>query len=118
MSKIYVYILGLEGANYVKVGISRSPGARVTSIQTGNPFTVYLDAVFGPFDKNVADRVEEISHRILSDVSARGEWFMTGLLTARAIVQRAIDIEKDPKWESLTEAANHNFLNWLMDGAA
>lgn len=69
----YVYAIHCEKANAVKIGVTRqSPKARMSELQTGNPFTLTLIAYHAcefVFD------LERNIHQYLSKFYMEREWF-------------------------------------------
>jgi hypothetical protein len=75
-----IYMLNLEGTNYVKIGITRDIHNRVNQIQAGVPITILiLDCV----RVRHARRLEAELHRHLAAFRVRGEWFVLPLDEAR-----------------------------------
>lgn len=70
----YVYVIGRpEGP--VKVGISSSPYARLSTIQTSCPFAIDLAYVFQCPDRDIARHIERSFHETRREKCLHGEWF-------------------------------------------
>ena len=65
-----IYIIGEEGTDQVKVGISSVPPLRVNGLQTGNPRNLILLAIWPGTKEDEANL-----HSKLAPSHARGEWF-------------------------------------------
>ncbi|MBR1122125.1 GIY-YIG nuclease family protein [Bradyrhizobium lablabi] len=70
----YIYVIGREEGP-VKVGITSSPGGRLSTIQTGCPFRVEILHLRECRDRNDALRHEQIFHDVHSGTRLAGEWF-------------------------------------------
>ena len=69
---IGVYLVGLEGLNYFKIGISIDVDKRIEALQTSLPFQIVLHAYeHTPY----ALELEQQMHKRLSKYHVRGEWF-------------------------------------------
>lgn len=80
MSEHFVYIIGhLEKTGVVKgpvkVGITKSLGSRLASIQTGNWSRIQFCHVFNMEARHLAVEVERMFHDVNSDCRLSGEWF-------------------------------------------
>jgi hypothetical protein len=64
----FVYVM--ECAGFYKIGWSKQPGGRHSSIQVGNPLPVTL---IGVVEGTPAD--EDTWHEVFKGKRARGEWF-------------------------------------------
>lgn len=77
----YIYFAGCE--RFIKVGVAGAPHKRMKSMQTGNPFPIYLvgfikmefrtSLLLSPYD------VERRIHRYWKHRLVRGEWFDASL---------------------------------------
>lgn len=73
-----VYILFAkdgDGPMYVKVGISKTPGARIRSVQTGCPIRILRAIAFTCSSARTARAAEIAFHSALEPYKASGEWF-------------------------------------------
>lgn len=76
-----IYLIRMQGTNYVKIGIAREPKKRLASLASGNPMP--LELLFsiattedGGFLGSVQDGQAEIEiHTELEPLRVRGEWF-------------------------------------------
>lgn len=78
MKECYVYIIGHEHATFghaVKVGITKSIGGRLASLQTGSCESLRLFFSFKMPNRESAMRVERGFHTHFDDRCIRGEWF-------------------------------------------
>lgn len=67
----YVYVIGEENADKVKIGRSENPGFRLRALQTGYPTKLYIFA-YCPEDKELN---EKTIHRTFTQFRLKGEWF-------------------------------------------
>jgi len=68
----YLYVIGNEFSNAVKIGVSNDPDARLESLQIGSPVRLrimYAWSIIKPYI------VEKKIHNILSSRRIHGEWF-------------------------------------------
>jgi hypothetical protein len=79
MSAHYVYIIAHSDdsgpVGPVKVGITKSPGARLASIQTGNWRRVEIVRSFKLSNRAIAHLIESTFHDYLAEHRLAGEWF-------------------------------------------
>jgi hypothetical protein len=69
----YVYFIGIEGSNLVKIGYtSNSPQKRLSNLQVGSPHKLYLIRHLSVLDPVEAERV---IHKDLQQYRKQGEWF-------------------------------------------
>lgn len=71
-----VYVLGLEGLPYVKIGVAFSVEWRINEIQASNPHKVVQFASRLFCCKRYAHQNERELHRYFSEQRVRGEWFL------------------------------------------
>jgi hypothetical protein len=64
----------IDGAP-VKVGITRSPGGRLASLQTASPHKLAISAAFKMPTFEAAKSAESIAHILLGERRMHGEWF-------------------------------------------
>lgn len=74
MDDCFVYVIGRDEGP-VKVGISASPTARLSTIQTSCPFPVKLAQVFMCPDRDIARHIERSFHQTRREKCLYGEWF-------------------------------------------
>lgn len=73
-----VYLMRCE--DFVKIGISSDPRARLINIQSSVPFEVSLNAVISPIFPSEARLLESHLHKVFADFRERGEWFSKDVL--------------------------------------
>lgn len=67
-----IYLVGIEGLSYLKVGVSSDVQQRLGSFQTGLPVSVILHA----YERTpYAAELERQLHKRLAQYHVRGEWF-------------------------------------------
>lgn len=75
----YVYVIGTviveEIVGPVKVGVAKSPAARVRELQTGNPHRLILCSQFSVPSRKIAEAVERAFHETQNRHRLNGEWF-------------------------------------------
>ena len=71
----YIYAIGSEHFEAVKIGYSSNPKGRLYALQNANPFKLSLFGVWGPWKKSQIKYVESIVHNLFNDKRLRGEWF-------------------------------------------
>lgn len=81
----FVYLIQCE--DYVKVGVSSNPEGRLRSMQTGNPFNMFL---VNKWETTSDFRIESITHRELAEYRVHGEWFKCSPLVASNKIGNAL----------------------------
>lgn len=127
MSEHFVYIIGhmdrsgvVEGP--VKVGITKSLGSRLASIQTGNWRRIQFCHVFNLEERHIAVEVERMFHDVNSDSRLSGEWFamepFTALKSLCGIVYTTIEhmYPEDECQEHWVESGTIDALKMIYDG--
>ena len=71
-SKNYLYLIKVKGQEVYKIGISKSPVGRLSSLQTGCPYRLYLVYCLRVDD---AERLEAELHEHFQAKRLFGEWF-------------------------------------------
>lgn len=66
----------------VKIGISRSPNARLAQLQTGSPYKLALSACLLLSSRDEARAVERLQHEYHAEHAMAGEWFDIDPFTA------------------------------------
>jgi ribosome-binding protein aMBF1 (putative translation factor) len=86
----YVYAIGAEGTSLVKIGCAKMVEKRLKTLQTGQPFPLYVLAAV-PVAEDI-HRIEKQVHAFLAEERRRGEWFAVEMDTARleALIVRAV----------------------------
>ena len=111
----YVYLICTErDSAHTKIGISQDPHTRAKSLQTACPYLVYVDRVFGPYDRHTAAKIEAAVHHILSVLRALGEWFHCTPLEAADQVEfvAGLDID-DSDFFGLVSQTEHQFHEFI-----
>jgi hypothetical protein len=90
--KWYVYVIGTDGGDAVKVGTARDVIHRIRVMQSGNPRKL---RVLASWEHERACDVEVLAHRMLADYRALGEWFFCSSATAERAVTDAISNLQD-----------------------
>jgi hypothetical protein len=70
----YVYVVGFDEPNIVKIGSATCPTSRLSELQVGNPFELQLKALVSIYEGNPTS-VEFAAHRLAAEFRIRGEWF-------------------------------------------
>jgi predicted GIY-YIG superfamily endonuclease len=63
----YVYVIGVEGHDLVKVGVTQDVNKRLVSLQTASPFKLSLVCSFGFPSREHALHSEYAFHTVLKD---------------------------------------------------
>jgi DNA-binding XRE family transcriptional regulator len=86
----YLYFIGADGVDFIKVGRSKNPKSRLRTLRTGSPYKLQLLRVYpasGHLEKFVLSALRARS-------SLNGEWFLSGKEDFDALVQQAsVDYE-------------------------
>jgi DNA-binding XRE family transcriptional regulator len=81
----HLYFLGAEGLDFIKVGRSKNPAARLRQLRSGSPYKLRLLRTY--------DAQGELEPYILTALRARvptnGEWFLCGDLDFDTLVAQA-----------------------------
>lgn len=85
--RVWVYVIGVDhpGDVLVKVGVSKHPNFRLSTLEKERGYNLYLAHTEGPFSRPDAMRVERKAHEELVAHREVGEWFLCG-------ADRAIDV--------------------------
>ncbi len=70
----FLYVIGISGNPFYKVGRSLDPAKRMANLQCAIPLDLTLDAAFC-VASSAANVLECATHRALIKHNARGEWF-------------------------------------------
>lgn len=90
MTDVYLYVIGrVDGP--VKVGISSTPGARLSAIQTGCPFAIELIFAVKFPDRVHALKHEQIFHEVHDQKRLHGEWFRLEADLAIESIETAVE---------------------------
>lgn len=88
----FIYVIGREEGP-VKVGITSSPGARLSAIQTGCPFPVKLHHCVLMRDRDHALLHERTFHEVYKADRLAGEWFNLDADLAREGLDTALEYQ-------------------------
>lgn len=114
--KGYVYAIGTNWGEPVKIGVAASIAKRLITLQGGNPRTLRVLWSAGPFKHPMT--AERMLHAALADARLRGEWFVTDQASIVASMQA---FEDEPQTrlqrEQISEesAAVHKAICVLVD---
>lgn len=107
----YVYVVAHKAGDYfygpIKVGRSQFPIGRLSSLQTGNPQTVGLAAVFLLPSKPLAEMCESECHAVLNQYTMRGEWFECEASWAVQVLSSVVHWALEEEYEDANEFAVH-----------
>ena len=92
MKQHFIYVIGRQDGP-VKVGITSSPGGRLSAIQTGCPFHVSILHLTACRDRSEALLHERSFHEICDDKRLAGEWFDMDAELAVECVETGFEIE-------------------------
>jgi hypothetical protein len=86
---VWVYVIAVDhpGDVLVKVGISKHPRFRMSTLEKERGYNLYLAHTEGPFSRSDATAVERQAHHVLADERERGEWFLCGAERATEVVR-------------------------------
>ena len=70
----FLYVIGVAGNPFFKVGRSSDPVKRMANLQCAIPIDLKLEAVFCVASSG-AEKLERSAHRALASHNVRGEWF-------------------------------------------
>lgn len=118
MKQHFIYVIGRpEGP--VKVGITSSPQARLSTIQTGCHFHIDILYLRECRDRNHALEHERNFHAVYAEHRLSGEWFDMESDLAGEGVDTPFDIETWEREERRRDwmAAQLNIWQWGEDGA-
>lgn len=68
-----VYLIA--ASNAVKIGVSKNPQSRLSSIQTGHHDRLQIVKVWDQIDRTQAEQIEALAHNMFADWRLTGEWF-------------------------------------------
>lgn len=88
-SDLFIYVIA-AGDIGCKIGVSRDPEKRLTSLKTGVPVSAQLTKTF-PLSRSAAFTIEASIHRNLAARRLSGEWFSISYADAELAVRFAID---------------------------
>ena len=71
----YIYAIGSEDFNAIKIGYSCNPKGRLWALQNANPYKLKLLGVWGPWKRTEIHHIETVVHDMFKGKKLRGEWF-------------------------------------------
>lgn len=77
----YIYAIGSDHFNFVKIGYSSNPKNRLWGLQNANPYKLKLLSVWGPWKASQIRQVEETIHNMYHEKRVSGEWFDVPITT-------------------------------------
>jgi hypothetical protein len=109
-SPMFVYFIteGKDSTEYVKIGQAQDPFRRLLGLQTGNPRSLWLNAVL-----LASDELEGDLHELYKDYGTRGEWFGCGIGPALLALANGVmesQIAKHRARDSLASITNYGLL--------
>jgi hypothetical protein len=87
-SRGYVYIIGFDEGNFVKIGQARCISTRIDALQCGIPYRLKLQAAVSVYSHEPWE-IERAAHKLLADVREHSEWFAIDAVTALIAVLKA-----------------------------
>lgn len=112
MKRHFIYVIGREEGP-VKIGITSSPGSRLTTIQTGCHFKIEILHLRECRDREQALDHEETFHRLYREQRLSGEWFDMEADLAIEGVDTDFDIEEYFEQEARREYVAAELNIWL-----
>jgi hypothetical protein len=84
----YVYVIGSDRAEFVKIGVAADVALRIFQLQAGHPYLLReLFSIRHPY----AYRLEALAHERLSKFRLHGEWFGVPVKKAANTLKAAAD---------------------------
>lgn len=99
----FVYLVQATKTNFYKIGLSKDPLKRLSSIQTGTPFEVKI--IHRLYSLNCV-LLEKALHDYYQAYWLRGEWFDFPVSVVKEFVQTANDLDQSIESNLLTGAEN------------
>lgn len=85
----YIYVIGPENEDIVKIGFSKHPQKRLKQLQTGHAVKLMLYYEFSINNAHVRE-MEKILHQTLQHLCSSGEWFKISAKDAESEIQFAV----------------------------
>lgn len=82
----YIYIMKDEGTKYIKIGFSKDPKYRESTLQAERPTITLIGKWKGTMSQ------EQTVHRILAKNRIRGEWFNCSIEQAEETIKKVIGV--------------------------
>lgn len=87
-----VYVVSDIEGKVSKIGRAHCPSSRLSRIQTGNPYELFLHRVFWVDRGRDAEELERRSHELAGEHGRlMGEWFECNVVQAHALIAKALD---------------------------
>lgn len=86
---VYLYVIGMQGSQAVKIGWTGDVAGRLSGLQTGSPFPL---VVMWQQEVPAAPLVEAALHQRFKDKRVRGEWFDLGPDAVRVVREASAEI--------------------------
>lgn len=88
------YVIGWQNARPVKLGLATTPSFRLSELQVGNPYQLWVHYWVWLENRSQAEACEHATHRLLEEKYgrtklARSEWFECNALQAYEMAQIA-----------------------------
>lgn len=106
-----VYVIAEKGTKYCKVGISDNPGARLSTIQTGNPRKLFVAFRTDPMDRDFAAQIEYRLLKAMRDFRKEGEWLRVPHEILRDEIQRAYHFVVNRRKELEGDTSRHPYVH-------
>lgn len=89
----YVYVMATRSAGGgiqapIKIGVTRDPDKRLSSIRTSCPNPICFAFVLNVFDPECARDLERAAHDFFAEHATNGEWFSVGPTRAAEFLTR------------------------------
>lgn len=101
-----VYVVSDIEGKVTKIGRAHCPSSRLSRIQTGNPYELFLHRVFWVDRGRDAEELERRSHELAGPHGRlMGEWFACNVVQAHTIIAKALD-EMNIDYVAITPSTN------------
>lgn len=91
---MFIYIIGMENSNAVKIGVASNPESRLRQLQSGNPYRLQLIQTF-----KATEAKERFLHARFREYKLIGEWFDFGKQNPIELVTDGL-VNYDPNWKN------------------
>ncbi len=87
-----VYVVSDIAGKVTKIGRAYCPSSRLSRIQTGNPYELFLHRVFWVDRGRDAEELERRSHELAASCGRlMGEWFACNVVQAHTLIAKVLD---------------------------
>lgn len=100
MGQHYVYILGANDWPFIKIGLSKNPGARLSNLNVGCPVKLGFLSLLECEGVTHAADIERIAKHLLRNYHSSGEWYEIShrdLKKTLSLLRFRFDVQKDGK---------------------